>query len=512
MYYYNLGYYFNDVSAAHSERPALRYPDQVYSYSELTRLVESLAALLIVKGCRRGHVIAIGHNKRPLAYALMLAALRLGIAYVNIDVASPPARNSRILEVSGVTLLFYDDPQYAQAMASLAKNNDCEAVELIQDKLPTIAQADRNLQYSLMKLVDGACIAYVMFTSGSTGVPKGVAVTHQNVLHFISWGQQCFEINKRDNFANLSPMYFDNSVFDFYVGLFSGASLSPVSRELMTSPYDLVAHVKAMRCSIWFSVPSLLIYLMAMKAMKGTVLPDLRCIIFGGEGYPKTELIKLYDLFREQAKLVNVYGPTECTCICSAHIIDDDDFLEMQGLPTLGQLNPNFDYRILDENEHDSKSGELCLIGPNVAAGYFNDLERSVASFITLADSNRFMKRMYRTGDMVREVQGRLYFIGRKDNQIKHMGYRIELEEIEHALIKLPQVCQAAVLYQRKNSAYGKLIGFVASQDGLDEKDLLVALSALLPEYMVPSRIIICSQLPKSPNGKIDRQQLFKLI
>jgi len=152
------------------------------------------------------------------------------------------------------------------------------------------------------------------------------------------------------------------------------------------------------------------------------------------------------------------------------------------------------------------------LIGPNVAAGYFNDLERSVASFITLADSNRFMKRMYRTGDMVREVQGRLYFIGRKDNQIKHMGYRIELEEIEHALIKLPQVCQAAVLYQRKNSAYGKLIGFVASQDGLDEKDLLVALSALLPEYMVPSRIIICSQLPKSPNGKIDRQQLFKLI
>jgi len=128
MYYYNLGYYFNDVSAAHSERPALRYPDQVYSYSELTRLVESLAALLIVKGCRRGHVIAIGHNKRPLAYALMLAALRLGIAYVNIDVASPPARNSRILEVSGVTLLFYDDPQYAQAMASLAKNNDCEAV------------------------------------------------------------------------------------------------------------------------------------------------------------------------------------------------------------------------------------------------------------------------------------------------------------------------------------------------------------------------------------------------
>lgn len=512
MYYYNLGYYFNDVSAAHSERPALCYPDQVYSYLKLTRWVESLAALLLVKGCRRGHVIAIGHNKRPLAYALMLAALRLGIAYVNIDVASPPARNSRILGVSGVTLLFYDDPQYVQAMESLAKNNDCEAVELIQDKLPTISQADRDLQYSLMKLVDGACIAYVMFTSGSTGIPKGVAVTHQNVLHLISWGQHYFGVTEKDNFANLSPMYFDNSVFDFYVGLFSGATLSPVYRDLLTSPYDLVAHVKAMKCSIWFSVPSLLIYLMTMKAMTTKALPDLRLFVFGGEGYPKTELVKLYNLFLGQTKLVNVYGPTECTCICSAHTICDDDFIEMEGLPTLGQLNPNFDYRILDSNDQESDSGELCLIGPNVAAGYYNDLERSSVAFITLTESDRFMKRMYRTGDMVREVLGQLHFVGRKDNQIKHLGYRIELEEIEHALIKLPQVNQAAVLYQRSNAAYGKLIGFVASQESPDEKTLLLALSDLLPEYMVPSRIVVCEHLPKNPNGKIDRQQLQNLI
>lgn len=511
-YIYNLGLFFSEVAADYPQRPALRYPEQQFSYSDLLQWVESLAVLLLAHGLSRSDVIAIGHNKRPLSYALMLAAVRLGIAYVNIDVASPVARNSRILEVSGATLLFYDGPRYEQAIQELARSNNCKALILEMNALPIVSQADREAQRRLMQEVDGATIAYVMFTSGSTGIPKGVAVTHQNVLHFTSWGQQYFQISDQDNFANLSPMYFDNSVFDFYIGLFSGASLSPVPRELLTSPYELVAHVGQMQCNIWFSVPSLLIYLMTMKVMTAKSLPLLRCIVFGGEGYPKVELKKLYSLFSGQAALVNVYGPTECTCICSAYRLSDDDFREMDGLPPLGHLNPNFDYRILNDLEQDADTGELCLIGPNVAAGYFNDLKRSAASFFTLTEPRRFMKRMYRTGDIVREIQGELHFVGRKDNQVKHMGYRIELEEIEHALVKLPQVNQAAVIYQRTNAAYGKLIGFVASSADVDEKILLAELVKVLPDYMVPSRIVIKSELPKNTNGKVDRQQLHGLI
>lgn len=512
MYHYNLSLYFAEVAASHAARPALRYSEQQYSYADLLYWVESLAVLLLANGLRRGDVIAIGHNKRPLSYALMLAAMRLGVAYVNIDVASPLARNSLILKVGGATLLFYDDPRYEQSLQDLARSNNCKAIALVLDALPAVSQVDRETQQQLMQQVDGATIAYVMFTSGSTGIPKGVAVTHQNVLHFISWGQQCFQISDQDNFANLSPMYFDNSVFDFYVGLFSGASLSPVYRELMTSPYELVAYVGKMQCSIWFSVPSLLIYLMAMKAMTAKTLPMLRRIVFGGEGYPKAELKKLYDLFSGQATLVNVYGPTECTCICSAYCLSYNDFQDMDGLPPLGHLNPNFDYRILDDQERDADAGELCLIGPNVAAGYFNDLERSAASFFTLSEPRRFMKRMYRTGDLVREVNGVLHFVGRKDNQVKHMGYRIELEEIEHALVKLPQINQAAVIYQRTNAAYGKLIGFVASSADVDEKALLSQLASFLPEYMIPSSIVVKAELPKNPNGKVDRQQLTQRI
>lgn len=511
-HFYNLGLLFEDVASSHTKRVSLHYSDQQYSYDELTKWVERLAFLLLTKGAERGDVIAIANNKHPLSYALMLAAIRLGIAYVNIDTASPTARNSHILKMSGATLLFYDDVNNAQAMEDLARINYCQLIKLDSNLLPTISEQDRDHQQQLMQQVDGASIAYIMFTSGSTGIPKGVAVTHQNLLHFIYWGQEYFKITSEDNFANLSPMYFDNSVFDFYIGLFSGASLTPISRELMNNPYELVAHVGKMTCSIWFSVPSLLIYLMSMKAMTSVLLPTLRHIIFGGEGYPKPELKKLFDLFYQQSTLTNVYGPTECTCICSAYPLTLDDFSEMNGLPPLGSLNPNFDYRITDEQDQDADEGELCLIGPNVAAGYFNDLERSAASFIALTEPSRFMKRMYRTGDLVKKINSTLHFIGRKDNQIKHMGYRIELEEIEHALIKIPHIIQAAVLYQRTNTAYGKLISFVATHADIDEKFILAELAKVLPSYMLPARVAITTDLPKNPNGKVDRIKLQNML
>ncbi len=317
-YHYNAGLLFQEVAATHAGRPALRYGEGTRTYADLWRWSESLAALLLAEGCRQGDVIAIGHNKRPLSYALMLAALRIGVAYVNFDVASPAARTSTILKVSGAPIFFFDDPDYATEMEKLGATNGCRVRVLDPAALPEVSASERLELERRTALVDGATIAYIMFTSGSTGIPKGVAVTHQNVLHFIEWGRTRFGISPEDNFANLSPMYFDNSVFDFYVALFSGASLSPVYRELMTRPYDLVGHVGRMNCTVWFSVPSLLIYLMTMKAITREALSSLRRIVFGGEGYPKVELKKLYDRFSPRVDLVNVYGPTECTCICSA--------------------------------------------------------------------------------------------------------------------------------------------------------------------------------------------------
>jgi D-alanine--poly(phosphoribitol) ligase subunit 1 len=320
FYPYNLGMLFAERAKASAGRAALRYATEEISYDRLVAQVGRLAAMLLRRGYARGDVIAIANNKAPLSYALMLAALRLGIAYVNIDTASPATRNGHILRTAGAQALFADDPDNLPAMRDLAAPVGISALLLSEAEMEPVAETDLLRQASAMAEVDGASIAYIMFTSGSTGMPKGVAVTHQNVLHFIQWGIERFGIGRSDNFANLSPMYFDNSVFDFYVALFSGASLTPVHRKLLNAPAALVTHVAAMGCTIWFSVPSLLIYVATMKALTATSLPAIRCIIFGGEGYPKVELIKLYRMFSSQARLVNVYGPTECTCICSALI------------------------------------------------------------------------------------------------------------------------------------------------------------------------------------------------
>lgn len=511
QYQWNLALSLDEVLETHAEQPALRYADVDYTYSQLGKWVDSLATFLMSKNLNRGDVIAIGHDKHPLSYALMLAAIRLGIAYVNIDVASPIERSSRIMDVSEPAILFYDNSSYGGHMTELAATQDCEVVLLDNSLLPVEGKNDRESQLRRSQAIDGETIAYIMFTSGSTGVPKGVAVTHQNLLHFISWGRNRFNITNRDNFANLSPMYFDNSVFDFFVGLFSGASLSPIQRELLSKPYELVEYVDARACTVWFSVPSALMYLMTMKAFGTGLLTNLRTIIFGGEGYPKAELKKLYEHFAPQATLINVYGPTECTCICSSHTLEPEDFENLVGLPTLGQLNPNFDYRILDNNDLDAPEGELCLIGPNVAAGYFNDPKRTSTVFQTITDANRFMKRMYRTGDIVREMDGRLDFIGRKDNQIKHMGYRIELEEIEQALVRLAPVDQAVVMYHRAQATHGKLIAYVACSSEVDEKKVLDDLGNFIPHYMVPAGVVVMPQLPKNANGKIDRHYFRSL-
>ncbi len=511
-HHHNLGLAFQEIVQRHSDRRALNMPGNSLGYADLDRLADRFAALMLARGCRRGDVVAIAMNKEAAHYAIMLAALRLGIAYVNLDPASPEARNSRIVATARPRLMFISSVDYRVELEKLAELSGVASIVAEAVSLPVVDEESRGRIAAAMARVDGASIAYIMFTSGSTGIPKGVAVTHENVLHFINWGQTHLSVSPEDNFTNINPLYFDNSVFDFYLALFSGASLTPVERGLLNQPYKLVEHVAASKCSIWFSVPSLLIYLNAMKALDATALSALRFIVFGGEGYPKTELRKLYQKFHPRAVLVNVYGPTECTCICSAHNISDDDFTDMVGLPTLGHLNPNFDYCIYGDNDEEAEVGELCLIGPNVAAGYFNDLERTAASFFTLAEPSRFMKRMYRTGDIVRESEGRLYFVGRKDNQIKHMGYRIELEEIEQALSRLPEVTQAAVVYHRRDAAYGRLIGFVAADASVDDRDVLAKLGNFVPDYMIPSRLVIMDVLPKNSNGKIDKHALLATV
>jgi len=294
--------------------------------------------------------------------------------------------------------------------------------------------------------------------------------------------------------------------------LFTGACLTPFSAEEVRDPKRLVDKVAAAGCTLWFSVPSLLIFLQTMRATDGRNLGSIRRFVFGGEGYPKSKLKSLFETYSGAADFFNVYGPTECTCICSSYQITGEDFADLQALPPLGHIADNFSSLILDDQGRAvaaGEIGELCLLGPNVGLGYYNDPDQTAASFVQRPDNDSFPEIMYRTGDLVRlePADGKLHIHGRKDNQIKHMGYRIELEEIESALHHLDYVSEAAALHASFNGL-SRIIAVVASHTDFADDQIKHDLKRLIPDYMIPSLFHHEAMLPRNANGKVDRRRL----
>ena len=504
-YIYNIGSSFSKVAAHNSDRTALKYPDgSVVTFSELDSLSNKIAHFLMAQGLKKGDVIALFNNKSKLGYSCMLAALKTGIIYTNLDVTSPYQRVKKIIERCKPKLLLFDiDCEVKKDVAELGINT-IDLYHHFNERL----KSQSDLLPAVTANVTGADAAYIMFTSGSTGFPKGAVITHANLLNFIAWGQSEFGIGKDDIMTNANPIYFDNSVFDFYVSLFSGAQLVPLTNEIARDPFTLVKAVAGAGCTTWFSVPSLLVYLMTTKALGANTLPAMRRFVFGGEGFPKPKLKKLYEMYGAQARLFNVYGPTECTCICSSYLVTEKDFGDMNNLAPLGYMAPNFDYVLLDTNET-GNFGELGLKGPNVGAGYYNDRERTEKSFIQNPYNTDYNETIYRTGDLVQvDEAGHVHFKGRADNQVKHMGYRIELEEIESLLYTLKYINEAAVIYDRINESLGQIITFVSTSAQMEEAQVIADLKQLVPEYMVPRKLYILDRLPKNQNGKIDKVAL----
>lgn len=500
----NLGLAFDEVVRRQPERSALIYAASGarVSYGELDALAARIAAALWARGLRPGGVLALLHDKSPAAYATMLACLRLGVPYANLDPDSPWERVRRILDTCRPRLVVNPFPELAFAGALHAAGHDCVPLRELE------GGADADLP--ALDAVAGGTPAYVMFTSGSTGQPKGAVMSHANLLWFVAWARERFAIGADDVLTGANPAYFDNSVFDVYAALFSGAALAPFSAAEVREPRRLVQLVDSAGCTSWFSVPSLLVYLLTTRALDAKSFAAVRRIVFGGEGFPKAKLKQLFDLFGARARLENVYGPTECTCICSAHTIGTDDFADMRSLAPLGRLAENFDYEILPLDAGDADFGELFLRGPQVGLGYYADPVRTAQSFVQNPRHALYADIGYRTGDLVRrDARGWLHFAGRADFQVKHMGYRIELEEVEAALNALPGVRECGVVYQPLGDGLGQILAFAATAAPADPAELLVAMARLLPHYMMPRRLVLLDALPKNANGKIDRPALL---
>lgn len=501
----NIGEAFGRTAERRADAPALRTAAGDVTYAQLDARANAQAQAFKAEGVERGDVVAICQDKTAQGYAAMLGALKLGAPYLNLDPASPQVRVEAILATAAPTLLVSDGtlPEPVRA-AARARHVPVRALEETG-----YAAAEPPTEVEVVAAHD---LAYLMFTSGSTGQPKGVAITHGNLAHFLGWAHRQFDIRPDDVLTGVNPIYFDNAVYDTFAALLAGACLAPVGRDMLADPPALVDALEARGCTQWFSVPSLLIYLMTLRLLDGDRLPALRQIAFGGEGYPLAELERLWHLYGHRVRILNVYGPTEATCICSAYPIRRADFSRAETLPPLGRLADNVSGILLDGDREVAagETGELCLIGPTVGAGYYNDPERTAAAFASSPVHTAVPRWMYRTGDLVRRDpgDGLLYFAGRKDNQIKHLGYRIELEEIEAALARVPEVRQAAVVYTRRKSLHGRIVAFVAAPEASDAAQIRERVATFLPPYMTPHEIHQLDVLPKNANGKVDRHAL----
>ena len=349
----------------------------------------------------------------------------------------------------------------------------------------------------------------VLFTSGSTGIPKGVSIAHRSVIDYIDWVTETFSVSQDDIFGNQAPFYFDNSILDIYSCLKTGATLYIIPKRLFFQPVPLLEYIKEKRINTLFWVPSALIVVSKLRAFRNVDLTDtLKRVLFCGEVMPNKQL-NIWRKYLPDIIYANLYGPTEITDACTCYIVDRE-FLDDEPLP-IGIPMKNTDVFVLNmKNElvDSNEVGELCVRGTSLAMGYYNNAEKTKEVFVQNPLNLAVPEIIYRTGDLVKYNEyGELVYLSRKDYQIKHLGHRIELGEIETAVSSIDGITLCCCIYDEKKS---KIVLFI---DANFDKDFIKArIEKCVPEYMVPGKVVYMADMPLNANGKIDRAKLKELM
>lgn len=351
--------------------------------------------------------------------------------------------------------------------------------------------------------------AYIIHTSGSTGIPKGVAVSHRSIIDYIEWARETYKPTPETNFGSQSPFFFDNSVLDIYLSIACGGRLTLIPEELFMFPAKLWEYMTDKQVNAIFWVPSIMRNVAKTGMLGGDIKPPLKKILFAGEVMPPS-LLNAWQKAYPEALFSNLYGPTEITVDCT-YAIFKEPVDPKKPLP-IGKPCRNTDVLILGENGkacQPNENGELCVRGSSLALGYWNDRERTQKVFCQNPLNTHYPEQIYRTGDIVyRNEEGDIFYIGRKDNQIKRHGYRIELGEIENALLKHEPIAHACVIFRTETQ---KLTAFLEMKEGeevVDPRVLRKDMLEHLPKYMIPDHFETRDALPLTPNGKVDRKAL----
>lgn len=444
-----------------------------------------------------------------------------GCFYSVLDPSQPPSRTAMILEKLAPKVVIStqeNKEKIEEIISNLCDDNKPEL--LILEDIPGIKdrhctdncqlsnEEEQKLQEIRTASIDVDPL-YVNFTSGSTGVPKGVLVSHRSVLSFINDFVNIFGINKDDILGNQAPFDFDVSVKDIYSAIFTGCKVQLIPRGYFSNPTKLMDYLVEKEITNLTWAVSALCFVSIMNGLEYKVPTTIKRIMFSGEVMPIKHLNHIKK-FLPDAMYVNLYGPTEITCNCTYYIIDKD-FEEGERIP-IGNSFPTDRVFLLGEDGKEilpteDNTGEILVSGAGLAIGYYNDPEKTNSAFIQNPLNNLYYERCYLTGDLGKyNSDGELVYLSRKDFQIKRMGHRIELGEIENTVMKLDEITRACALYEQDTQ---KLFLFYT---GTIEKKLVAKLlREMLPIYMIPTKTFMLEEMPLTKNGKIDRKALAEM-
>lgn len=443
--------------------------------------------------------IAIFIDKNINCLTSMIATNYSGNFYTVIDTKMPEDRIKNIIKTLEPVCFLTDSKNYNRI------NPINEKATIIN-----IDNIEKSINIELLKNVHEEIIdtnpMYVLFTSGSTGMPKGTVLTHKAVISYVTWYKNTFDINEKTIFGSQTPFYFSMSVSDVFSTMISGATLHIIPKMLFSFPVKLIEFLNEKEINTIYWVPSALCIIANFKALDFTIPKTLKNIFFAGEVMP-TKQLNIWRRKLPSARFANLFGPTETTDICSYYIIDRE-FSDDENLP-IGKHCNNCDLIILKSNNEiaqGEEEGELCARGSFLSVGYYKNPEKTSEVFIQNPLNNEYPEVIYRTGDLVkRNSLGELIYVSRKDFQIKHMGYRIELGEIENAANAINGLEIGVCIYDKTSS---KIVLFYKSND-IENNTVIEGIKLKVPQYMWPNEIIKINRVPYNSNGKIDRKKLM---
>ncbi len=497
---YNVIDYLKDSTEKYADKIAIIEEDKSITYMEFNERCKRAGSFLGSRNFFNEPVIMF-MDKGIDTLTAFFGAVYAGCFYSLVNPEFPSNRISSIKETLKARVVITDD-EHMELAKELFKGLEIYNVkELIE------ADIDEDILDKAYVMHIDTDPLYVNFTSGSTGVPKGVAIAHRSVIEFIDIFTEIFKFKNEDIIANQAPFDFDVSVKDIFSSMKMGATLVIIPKKYFSSPAALLDYICDHKITTMTWAVSALCLVTTFHGLDYKCPDTVEKILFSGEVMPMKHL-KQWMEHLPDATFVNLYGPTEITCNCTYHVIERDR--DYDGKIPIGKAFPNERIYLLDEEgkpvNEAGKPGEICIAGNSVGIGYYNNEEQTKKAFINNPNVVAYKERIYKTGDLgFYNEAGELIFNGRKDFQVKYQGHRIELEEVDKAIMDVDGVVRSCTIFDEEKS---KLYGFYIGD--MDKKELNIKLHETMPVFMIPTYLIQRDEFPMTKNGKIDRKKLME--